>query len=360
MGDAEQRAQRWRVEPALAPDDHDVLAAGAQIVGEGSHVCGLRIPRRRVARQRAIQRGQECGLVTGGVAPDQTRVGIQGARPIGGDRQPDAAPAHALADPQVEDRRVVERLAADDQHGMGELEVRHSGLQTRGRQGARELGGHRLARPRVEIPRAQSLAHEALDQETLLVGGLPTDERADRALVTGQAGGVAESALPGDRSERPAVAHEGLGDALIDVDGLVGEAALVAHPAVVDVVIAVGAAAGGCAGGVTAAHPLHLLVADGELDVALRRAQRADAAGALDVPRSGAEPVGPGGERAHRTQLDDVAAERGHVGVAVVGADEGVGGALGEDQLVVLGDLLREAHAAVAKDAPLAVDRNQG
>ena len=87
VGDAQQRAQRGRVEPALAPDDHDVLAAGAQIVGEGSHVCGLRIPRRRVAGQRSIQRGQECGLVTGGVAPDQTRVGIQGARPIGGDRQ---------------------------------------------------------------------------------------------------------------------------------------------------------------------------------------------------------------------------------------------------------------------------------
>ena len=35
------------------------------------------------------------------------------------------------------------------------------------------------------------------------------------------------------------------------------------------------------------------------------------------------------------------------------------GAALGEDQLVVLGDLLREAHAAVAEDAALAVDRDQ-
>src|SRR3712207_8202816 len=30
-----------------------------------------------------------------------------------------------------------------------------------------------------------------------------------------------------------------------------------------------------------------------------------------------------------------------------------------EHQLVVLGDLLREAHAAVAEDAPLAVDRHE-
>src|SRR3712207_1156053 len=46
--------------------------------------------------------------------------------------------------------------------------------------------------------------------------------------------------------------------------------------------------------------------------------------------------------------------------MAVEGADEGVRAALLEDQLVVLGDLLREAHAAVAEDAALAVDRDDG
>src|SRR5689334_4004745 len=45
--------------------------------------------------------------------------------------------------------------------------------------------------------------------------------------------------------------------------------------------------------------------------------------------------------------------------MAVVGADEGVVAALEEHQLVVLGDLLREAHAAVAEDAALAVDRHE-
>src|SRR5262249_22414748 len=45
--------------------------------------------------------------------------------------------------------------------------------------------------------------------------------------------------------------------------------------------------------------------------------------------------------------------------MAVERADKGVGAALGEDQLVVLGDLLGETHAAVAEDAPLAVDRDQ-
>jgi hypothetical protein len=45
--------------------------------------------------------------------------------------------------------------------------------------------------------------------------------------------------------------------------------------------------------------------------------------------------------------------------VAVERADVRVRAALGEDQLVVLGDLLAEAHAAVAEDAALAVDRHQ-
>ena len=46
-------------------------------------------------------------------------------------------------------------------------------------------------------------------------------------------------------------------------------------------------------------------------------------------------------------------------GMAVERRDVRVRAALGEDQLVVLGDLLREAHAAVAEDAALAVDRDQ-
>ena len=105
--------------------------------------------------QGDIERGQELGLVAGGDSADQTRVRVQRARPIGRDRQLDAAPAHALADPQVEDRGVVERLAADHQDRVGELEVDHGGLQTRGRQRAQQIGGHRLARPRVEIARVQ-------------------------------------------------------------------------------------------------------------------------------------------------------------------------------------------------------------
>jgi len=159
-----------------------------------------------------------------------------------------------------------------------------------------------------------------------------------------------ERPLPGDLAQLPAVADQRAGDAVVDVDRLVGEAALVAQPAVVDAGVALG---------VAGQHAHDALVADGEGDVALRGAQRADAGAALNVPRARAEAVGLRGQRAHRAQLDDVAAERSHVGVAVVRADERVGTALGEDELVVLGDLLAKAHAAVAEDAALAVDRDQ-
>src|SRR3954464_13583792 len=45
--------------------------------------------------------------------------------------------------------------------------------------------------------------------------------------------------------------------------------------------------------------------------------------------------------------------------MAVERADERVRAALLEDELVVLGDLLAEAHAAVAEDAALAVDGDE-
>src|SRR5262249_15238267 len=64
-------------------------------------------------------------------------------------------------------------------------------------------------------------------------------------------------------------------------------------------------------------------------------------------------------QRPDRAELDDVAAERRDVGVAIERPDVAVGAALEQDQLVVLGDLLAEAHAAVAEDAALAVDRDQ-
>ena len=51
--------------------------------------------------------------------------------------------------------------------------------------------------------------------------------------------------------------------------------------------------------------------------------------------------------------------ERRDVGAPVDGPDEGVVAPIEEDELGVLGDLLREADAAVAEDAALAVDGDE-
>ena len=151
--------------------------------------------------------------------------------------------------------------------------------------------------------------------------------------VAADRSGRLERALPGDLAQRAAVADERARHPLIDMDRLVGEAPLVAQPAVVDLDV------------VAREHAHDLLVTHREADVALRRAQRADAACVLDVPWTRAEPVRLARERPDGTQFDDVAAERGDIRVAVVGADERVRAALGEDQLPVFGDLLAEPHA---------------
>ncbi len=242
-------------------DDHDVLAGVAQQVEHLAHLVG-----RSLSAGGGGQVGGEGGAAAGGEAQRQRGVGVQRRGAGGGDRQLHAVAAHALADAQVDDRHVVDRLGVEHQHRVGELEVGHRGLQ------ARVADGHaarraRRARAGVQVRGVQALAHDALQQEALLVGGAGAGQRADRALgATERLGGLLQRALPGDGAQLAAVADHRRGDALVDVDGLVGEAAAVAQPAVVDLVVVAGE------------HAQDALVADGERDVALARAQRADRA----------------------------------------------------------------------------------
>ena len=171
---------------------------------------------------------------------------------------------------------------------MSELEVRHGRLRGGRRERTAQRDRQCGAQAGVHVRRLQRLAHDALQQEALLVGGLAPGEGAGAALRAAESErGLLERALPAHLSQHPTVAHHRLRDPLVDVHRLVGEAALVAQPAVVDL------------GVVAAEHAQHALVADGEGHVALRRAHRADRARVLDVPRACAEAVGLGGQRAH-------------------------------------------------------------
>ncbi len=358
-GEVEQRlrgalAARAAQQP-LAEQDHDVLAGAGQPVGQRADGRRVRAGRGRsaaeravVAAERRVERDEQALAAAGRGAQHGLGVRVQGGRPGRRDREPDAVAAHALADPQVEDRRVVDGVAVEHEHGVGELEVRDRRLQRGVGELARQRSRQRAAGRAGEVRRAEPLAEQPLEEIRLLVRGVPAGERGGLAArLLQRRRGVVERLLPGRGHQRRALADERLRDPLVHVRGLVGEAALVAQPAVVDLVM------------VAREHPHHAVVADGQLDVALRRAVGADRAGALDVPRARAEAVGGGRERADGAELDDVAAERRDVGMPVERPHEGVRAALGEDELVVLGDLLREAHAAVAEDAALAVDRDQ-
>src|SRR5439155_309732 len=86
-------------------------------------------------------------------------------------------------------------------------------------------------------------------------GSSADGQRADRALRAAQrARGLLDRPVPRHGPQLAAVADHRRGDPLVDVDRLVGEAPLVAQPAVVDLVV------------LARQHAQHALVADGERD----------------------------------------------------------------------------------------------
>ena len=196
--------------------------------------------------------------------------------------------------------------------------------------------------------RAQALPQQAREQEALLVGAPAARERAGLGARPLQAGGgLLQGTLPGDGSQLAAVAHQRLGDPSFG-ELRVGEASAVAQPAVVHLVVVAGQ------------DSQHALVAHGQRHVALRRAQRAHRARVLHVPGpapgsgSCARSSAPTGHSSTMLPLNGAM-----YGLPVEGRHVGVGAALEQHQLVVLGYLLAEAHAAVAQDAALPVDRDR-
>src|SRR5438552_3823550 len=105
--------------------------------------------------------------------------------------------------------------------------------------------------------------------------------------------------------------------------------------------------------------PLHLPLARRRADVAADRAKPADGRHVLDLPRPSLETVLGRRQRADGAELDDVARERRAVRLVLEGRDQRLRAAVARDQLPVLGDRLREARAAVAEDAALAVERDR-
>ena len=342
---------------SLAPEDHDLVPGLLQRVGQGPDLGPVGAGGGRGGGERVevagvgqgeIERGGEGSAAARGVADAGRSPLVERGGSVGGHEELYPAMADRLAQAQVEDRDVVDRLAVEDQHGVGVVEVGHRGLEVRGSEGPQQAEGQLAAGAAVQVGRAERVTHQVGEQQPLLIAGLAADQCAGPASGTLERGDRgADGQVPADRAQLAAVAEHRRGNALVNVDRLVGKAALVAEPAVVDAFV------------VALQDAQDALVADGEADVALGRAEGADRPGLLDVPGPGAEAVGARGERANGAELDDVAAERGHVGVPVEGGDVGLVAALLEHELVILGDLLAVTDAAVAEDAALAVDGHQ-
>ena len=146
----------------------------------------------------------------------------------------------------------------------------------------------------------------------------------------------------------PAHALQRLREPVLGAQVRVGEAALVADPALVDL------------GVVAGEDPLDLPLAHGRVDVAADGAEAADGRHVDDLPRPPLEAVLRRQQRADRAELGHVAGEGARVGQVLEGRDHRHRAAVGGDELAVLGDALAEARAAVAEDAALAVERDRG
>ena len=259
------------------------------------------------------------------------------------------AAADGLSHPQVEHPCGVVQLAvARDHDQVGLLEIGDPGgvgvEPFPGAGGGVGRGHERAAARRLDGQRPGV---------QLLVGLLARGDdghgvRAVQVHVVAQAPGDALDDLAVARVVEAAVAaQQRAGEAVGRLQVLVGEAALVAQPALVEL------------GVVARQHPLDAALAHRGPGVAAGRAQAADRRDVVDLPRPGLEAVLGRGQRADRAELDDVPRERADVRLLLEGGDDRAGAALAGDQLLVLGHVAREAGAAVAEDAALAVERDQ-
>ena len=174
---------RWRA-PGISSSPDAVRLAEAERPAGPSRALGA-VPRSRSARPRrrrrsrrraAPRRSREASLLgawrsassssatkrggtAGRVAGDRAGAAVERGRAVGRDRQAGAVAADRLADPQVEDRRAVQRVGADDEDRVGVVDVADPGRDPRVGEAAGASRGR--ARARCANRRAASRAPRA-------------------------------------------------------------------------------------------------------------------------------------------------------------------------------------------------------
>ena len=225
-----------------------------------------------------------------------------------------------------------------------------AGLVDRGaRQAEHDLGGEAVGQLGVDVVGADDALGELGPGVGVLVGEVGPAEDGDAARLGGldRGGRLGEGDAPGGGGERVALADERGTEAVVAVDRLEPEAALVAEPAPVHRV------------DVDALVAEDLVAARLHHDPAADRAAGAGALDLVEVPRPGLEAVRRRGERADRADLHRVAAEVAGEGVVGERVDLGLVPAVLEVDERVAGDVLGEPRAPVAQDAALAVEGHE-
>jgi hypothetical protein len=327
-------------------DDHDHVAGTGQSASRGQ---GIRVGRGR-GDGGVIDHGpgQADGL-TGAVAEGGHRIGRERG---GSGRELDQRQApvdDGRTQPEEEDRKLFAQIAGEDDHRVGRNRLVDGGP----RQAEDHLGGKPVPHLGVDRIGAQDPLGQLGPGVGPFVGQARPSHHADGLGATLGRGGLQalgrgmEALVPRDRNQCAVLADEGLGQAVLRVDGLEGETALVAQPSVVDRVGVDAEQAGGPVGRGLHRHP------------APHRTGRAGRLDLVQVPRAGGEAVGHGGERSDRADLHGVAREvRGE---GELGERVHLQGLRPPDEvdLGLARHLVGEAGAPAALDAALPVEQHQ-
>ena len=137
---------------ALAPEHDDALGVLEGLGQRRGDVLG--------AAQSRRQLGDEVGGAAGSEAGDRLGAAVERGRPLGRDRESGAVAADRLADAQVEDRRAVQGVGAEDEDHVGVVDVANLGGEVRLRQRHQRLAAGAARGARVDVrwsraPRAQ-------------------------------------------------------------------------------------------------------------------------------------------------------------------------------------------------------------
>ena len=264
---------------------------------------------------------------------------------IGGMDQINLLAALARLAQTVGDKRMVlAQEGADDEHAVEAADVGDFHAQPGCARLLRIGGKIRLAQAEIDVL-AAATAHQLAQQVQLFQRGVRRGERADRMPA------VLRLDIPqalGDRGQRLLPVHflplpfdleHGLGQAVVRIQSLIGEAVAIGQPAFVQFLM------------FQRQHPHDLVRHHLHDQVGAEAVVRAHRFSAREFPGAGAVAKRLAGERAHRAQIDHVAGKFGIDRASDEGHDFRVLAAPHHAEFHHAGDLLAEAHAAGAVDA---------